>query len=339
MKVETMASLDLSRTAEEAKRAEDLGYDGLLTPETGHDPFLPLLIAGEHTTRLTLGTAVAIAFPRSPMATAQLAWDMQKFSGGRFLLGLGTQVKGHNVRRYGAAWPGPPGPRLREYILMLRAIWDCWQTGARPSFRGEYYQFTLMSPMFNPGPIEHPHIPVYISAVNTYNCRLAGELCDGLRLHAFNTPKYLHEVILPAVEAGARRSGRRPGDIDVAGLGFVVTGRNRADLTQAAEPVRRQIAFYASTRSYRPVLDIHGWGEVGERLFHMSMRGEWDAMGALVTDEMLEHFATIATYDDLVPALRKHYGDVVTRTSFAIPTRTPEEEAMLRSMIRELQAG
>jgi len=339
VKVETMASLDLSRTAEDAKRAEALGYDGLLTPETGHDPFLPLLIAGEHTSRVTLGTAVAICFPRSPMVTAQLAWDIQKFTNGRFLLGLGTQVKGHNVRRYGAAWPGPPGPRLREYIQMLRAIWDCWQNGTRPSFKGEYYQFTLMSPFFNPGPIENPHIPIYISAVNAYNCRLAGELCDGLRLHGFNTPKYLHEVILPAVEAGAKKAGRSLKDVDIAGLGFVITGRTASDLTRAADPVRRQIAFYASTRTYRPVLDIHGWGEVGEKLFHMSMRGEWDAMGDLITDDMLEEFCTIATYDELVPKLLKHYGGAVTRAAFAIPTPTPEDEERLKTMIRQLQAA
>src|SRR5438270_4746074 len=175
MKVETMASLDMTRTAADAERAERLGYDGVLTPETGHDPFLPLLLAGEHTSKLTLGTAVAIAFPRSPMVTAQLAWDLQKFTNGRFLLGLGTQVKGHNIRRYGTPWDSPPGPRLREYIQMIRAIWENWQNGTRPSFRGQHYEFTLMSPFFNPGPIEHPKIPIYISAVNTFNCRLAGE--------------------------------------------------------------------------------------------------------------------------------------------------------------------
>jgi probable F420-dependent oxidoreductase len=330
---------DVAHAAEDAKRAEAMGYDGVLTPETGHDPFLPLLIAGEHTQKVTLGTAVAICFPRSPMVTAQLAWDLQKFTGGRFLLGLGTQVKGHNVRRYGTPWPSPPGPRLREYIQMVRAIWDCWQNGTRPAFRGEHYEFTLMSPFFNPGPIEHPNIPIYISAVNPYNCRLAGEICDGLRLHGFNTPKYLHEVIVPAVDAGAKKAGRSIKDVDIAGLGFVITGRTQSDLTKAAGPVRRQISFYASTRTYRPVLDVHGWGEVGDRLFEMSNRGEWAAMSELITDDMLEEFCTIATYDHLIPALLKHYGGVTTRAAFGIPVQSPEDERTLQSMIGQLHAA
>jgi probable F420-dependent oxidoreductase len=339
MKIETMASIDLSRTAEDAKAAEALGYDGLLTPETGHDPFLPLLIAGEHTSKVTLGTAVAIAFPRSPMVTAQMAWDLQKFTNGRFLLGLGTQVKGHNVRRYGTPWDSPPGPRLREYIQMIRAIWDCWQNGTKPAYRGKHYEFTLMSPFFNPGPIEHPYIPIYISAVNPYNARLAGELCDGLRLHGFNTPKYLKEVLMPAVEEGAKKAGRSVKDIDIAGLGFLITGRTQSDLTKAAEPVRRQIAFYASTPSYAPVMDVHGWHDVFERLFEMSRRGEWAAMSELITDDMLEEFCTIATYDELVPKVLKHYGGITTRAAFSIPVRSPEDEATLKSMIAQLQAA
>ena len=339
MKVETMTSLDMTRTAADAERAERLGYDGVLTPETGHDPFLPLLLAGEHTSKLTLGTAVAIAFPRSPMVTAQLAWDLQKFTNGRFLLGLGTQVKGHNIRRYGTPWDSPPGPRLREYIQMVRAIWDNWQNGTRPSFRGQHYEFTLMSPFFNPGPIEHPEIPIYISAVNTFNCRLAGELCDGLRLHGFNTPKYLQEVIVPAVEAGAKKAGRSLDDVDIAGLGFIITGKDSNELTRNAEPVRRQISFYASTRSYHPVLDVHGWKETGDRLFDMSTKGEWDAMPKLITDGMLEQFCTIGTYDEIVPKLIKHYGGITSRAGFAIPTRSPEDEQRLSSMIKELQAA
>lgn len=338
MKIETgVSTTDLRQAAEDARRAEALGYDGVLTPETGHDPFFPLVVAAEHSTKLTLGTAVAIAFPRAPMVTAQMAWDLQKFSNGRFLLGLGTQVKGHNIRRYGGSWDTAPGPRLREYILMLRAIWDSWQNGTRPGFKGKSYEYTLMTPVFNPGPIEHPHIPIYISAVNPYNCRLAGELCDGLRLHGFNTPKYLHEVIMPAVEEGAKKAGRSVKDIDIAGLGFIITGKDGAELTTNAAPVRRQISFYASTPSYRPVMDIHGWGDVFERLFAMSKRGEWAAMSELITDDMLEQFCTIATYDDLVPKLLKHYGGVTTRAAFSIPAHTPEDEQRLRSMITQLQ--
>ncbi len=339
MKVETGVSLELDKSAADAKRAEELGYDGVVTPETGRDPFFPLVIAGEHTSKITLGTAVAICFPRSPMVTAQMAWDLQKFTHGRFLLGIGTQVKAHNVRRYGTPWDSPPMPRLREYIQMIRAIWDCWQHGTKPDFRGEHYQFTLMSPFFNPGPIEHPHIPIYISAVNVYNARLAGEMCDGLRLHGFNTPKYLHEVIMPAVEAGAKKAGRSVKDIDIAGLGFLITGKNSAELTQNAAPVRRQISFYASTPSYKPVLDVHGWGDVGDRLLGMSRRGEWAAMSELITDDMLEEFCTIGTYDELVPKVLKHYGGLTTRAAFGIPARTPDEIETLKSMIKQLQAA
>jgi probable F420-dependent oxidoreductase len=334
MKVETIISTDLAQAPEDAKRAEALGYDGVLTPETGHDPFFPLVVAGEHTSNITLGTAVAICFPRSPMVTAQMAWDLQKFTKGRFLLGLGTQVRGHNIRRYGTPWDSGSGPRLREYILMMRAIWDSWQNGTRPAYKGEHYEYTLMTPFFNPGPIEHPHVPVYISAVNTYNCRLAGEICDGLRLHGFNTPKYLHEVIMPAVEEGTRRAGRSLKDVDIAGLGFIVTGKNAEELTKNAGPVRRQISFYASTPSYRPVMEIHGWGDVGKRLIEMSKRGEWAAMSELITDDMLEEFCTIATYDELVPKLLKHYGGVTTRAALPIPTR---DEAMLKKMVAQLQ--
>ena len=204
MKVDTVLPVDLALVADAAKRIEALGYDGALTPETGHDPFLAHAIAAEHTERIQLGTAVAIAFPRSPMATAQIAWDLQKYSNGRFHIGLGTQVKGHIVRRYGMDWH-PPGPRMRDYILMMRAIWDSWQNGTRPSFEGQYYRYTLTSPFFNAAPIDHPKIPVHISAINPYNCRLVGELCDGIKLHPFNTPKYLREVILPNIEAGAKK--------------------------------------------------------------------------------------------------------------------------------------
>lgn len=336
MKVETIVSTDLTRAAADAQRAEALGFDGILTPETGHDPFLPLVVAGEHTSNVTLGTAVAICFPRSPMVTAQTAWDLQKYTNGRFLLGLGTQVKGHNVRRYGTPWPSGPGPRLREYILMMRAIWDSWQNGTKPAFKGEHYEYSLMTPFFNPGPIDHPHIPVYISAVNVYNCRLAGEICDGLRLHGFNTPKYLHEVILPAVEDGAKRAGRTLKDVDIAGLGFIITGKNAQELTRNAGPVRRQISFYASTPAYQPVMEIHGWGDVGAQLIGMSKRGEWAAMSELITDDMLDEFCTIATYDELVPKLLKHYGGATTRAALAIPT---DDDALLTSMINQLHAA
>src|SRR3972149_5196762 len=236
-----------------------MGYEGAFPPEAGHDPFLPLLIAAEHTDKLELSTAVAIAFPRSPMSTAQIAWDIQKFSKGRFTVGLGTQVKGHIVRRYGMDW-APPGPRLREYVLMMRAVWDSWQDGAKPSFEGKYYRYTLTSPFFNPGPIDFPMPKVHISAINPYNCRLVGELCDGIKLPGFNTPKNLKEVLLATLEKGAKTAGRDPKEVEICGLGFIISGKTEEDVEKAKAPVRQQIAFYGSKRTHRPLLGHQGRG-------------------------------------------------------------------------------
>lgn len=338
MKVETILPVDLSQVAAAARRIEGLGYDGALTPETGHDPFLPHAIAAEHTEHIELGTAVAIAFPRSPMATAQIAWDLQKLSRGRFHLGLGTQVKGHIERRYGVPW-APPGPRLREYVLMLRAIWDSWQNGTRPSFEGEHYRYTLMTPFFNPGPIEHPHIPIHISAINPYNCRLVGELCDGIKLHPFNTNKYLREVILPNIEKGAAKAGRDPKAIEICASTFIITGKNEEEVEKAKAPIRQQLSFYASTRSYKPVLDIHGWGDANQELFALSIEGKWQEMASRITDEMLEEFAVIGTHDEIVAKIKARCAGLVNRIAFTIPVRSPEEEERLKSMIKELQAA
>ncbi len=286
--------------AASARKIEELGYDGATMPEAGYDPFLPLMIAAEHTKRITLGTNVAIAFPRSPLVVAQMAWDLQRFSGGRFQLGLGTQVKGHNERRYAAPWTAAPGPRLREYILCLRTMFDTFQNGTRPNFTGQHYQFTLMSPFFNPGPIEHPHVPIYIAAVNTYMARLAGELCDGLRVHPIATFKYTREVLMPVIEKGARKAGRQLSSLDLVGAPFMAIGADAKEIAAAKNALRQRISFYASTRSYHSVLQFHGWGDVGMQLHQLSLQGKWQEMAGLITDEMLEEFAIIANYDELV---------------------------------------
>ena len=308
MKVETALvapTIDAHRRA--AKRIEDAGYDSVITPEAGHDPFLPLMIIAEHTKKLHFGTGVAIAFPRSPMVTAQIAWDLQRYSGGRFMLGLGTQVKGHNERRYSTAWPSPPGPRLREYILCLKAIFKTFQSGARPDYQGKHYQFTLISPFFSPGANENAHVPIYISAVNRYNCRLVGELCDGIRMHGFNTMKYTNEVIIPAIKEGAEKAGRKFEDIDIVGGAFVITGKNEEEIEKAKAPVRQQLSFYASTRVYHPVLEAHGWQETGQQLFRLSMEGKWGEMASGITDEMLDEMAIIGTYDQMAEKLKARY--------------------------------
>jgi probable F420-dependent oxidoreductase len=295
-----------------AREAEALGFDGLWTAETKHDPFLPLALAAEHTRRMSLGTAIAVAFPRSPTLVAHTAWDLQAASGGRFILGLGTQVKGHNERRFSVPWTAP-GPRLREYILAIRAIWDCWQTGAPMSFRGEHYAITLMTPFFAPGPIAHPRIPIYIAAVNGYNLRLAGELADGVHLHPFHSPRYLREFALPEIETGLKRTGRRREDITLATSVFMITGRTGGEMARARERIREQIAFYASTRTYEPVLAAHGWADLTPRFHRKSVEGDWAGMAALVTDEMLAAFAVEAPLDELAGALRARYTGLLDR--------------------------
>jgi probable F420-dependent oxidoreductase len=338
MQVETtIIAPNIAAYGEQARRLEEIGYDSVVTPEAGHDPFLPLMVVAEHTQKLKFGTAVAIAFPRSPMVTAQLAWDLQRFSGGRFILGLGTQVKGHNERRYSTAWPSPPGPRLKDYILTLRAIFKTFQTNERPAHQGPHYQFTLISPFFNPGANQDGHVPIYISAVNRYNCKLVGEVCDGIRMHGFNTPKYTKEVIIPAIEEGAKKAGRKLSDIDIVGGAFVITGKNEEEVERAKAPVRQQLSFYASTRAYHPVLEVHGWQETGEKLFRYSMEGKWAEMAQGIDDDMLQQFAIIGTYDELVPKIKERYSGVVTTLDFGFGVRTPEDHERLAFIVQELK--
>jgi probable F420-dependent oxidoreductase len=318
--------------AEAARRIEEWGFDGLTTPETGHDPFMPCAIAAEHTSHVTLGTNVAIAFPRSPMTVAQIAWDLQRWSGGRFKLGLGTQVKGHNERRYSAPWTGPAGPRMREYVQCLRAIFATFQSGSVIPFRGEYYKFDLISPFFNPGPNETGHVPIYISALNPYMARLAGEMCDGLRLHPLSTVSYVRDVLLPAVEEGARKAGRNLADIEIVSMPFTVAGRTAAEVDAARAQVRMHIAFYASTRTYHAVLRHHGWEEAGLNLHKLSMEGRWPEMGRAITDEMLEQFAVAGTYADLMPAVKNRWKGVCGTVFIPIPQGT--EDAEMTDLVR-----
>lgn len=338
MRVETaIVAPTIPALAEAARRIEEAGYDSVISPEAGHDPFLPLMVIAEHTHRLKFGTGVAIAFPRSPFVTAQMAWDLQRFSGGRFILGLGTQVKGHNERRYSTPWPSPPGPRLKDYILCLKAIFKTFQTNSRPDYQGKHYQFTLISPFFSPGANENGHVPIYISAVNRYNCRLVGELCDGIRMHGFNTLRYTNQVIIPAIKEGAARAGRSFSDIDIVGGSFVITGKDEEEVEKAKAPVRQQLSFYASTRVYHPVLEVHGWQEVGQQLFRLSMEGKWPEMAAMMTDEMLDEFAVIGTYDQLVPKLKQRYAGLVTTLDFGFGVRTPEQHEALAHIVQELK--
>jgi len=301
-----------SEAAGQAQKAEAMGFDGAWTSETQHDAFLPLALAAEHTTRLQLGTSIAVAFGRSPLVTAHLSWDLAALAQGRFLLGLGTQVKGHIERRYGLAW-GSPGPRLRDYILALRAIWDCWQHGSPLNYRGTYYSHTLMTPFFNPGPIAHPPIPIHIAGVQPYMCRLAGELCDGFQIHPFHSVKYLRDVVLPGIEEGLKSAGRKRADLSLASSVLIVTGVDAAQMDASRQNVKTQIGFYASTPNYRVILECHGWGQVAKELTRKSIQGDWKGMAALITDEMLEAFAIVGPPEELPEKLRRRYTGLLDR--------------------------
>lgn len=299
---------------EASRRAEDLGYDGFLSAETQFDPFLPLSFAAHETDRIELGTSIAVAFPRSPMVTAMTSWDLARQSGGRFILGLGTQIRAHITRRFSTEWD-KPGPRLKDYILSLRAIWDAWQNSTPLRYRGDFYEFTLMTPFFDPGPIPEPDIPVYIAGVGPWLSRMAGEVCDGFFVHPFHTARYLDSVVLPNMREGADAAGRDLDDVVRATSVFVMTGESQAEIEQAMEPVRHQISFYASTPSYAPVLEASGW-DFGDQLNAMSKRGEWAEMAAIVPDEAVLEVGVAAPVDRLADAIKDKYDGLVQRVGF-----------------------
>lgn len=295
-------------------RARDIGFDGIFTSDTAHNPFLRLAAAAPFARGLDTGTAVAVAFARSPMVVAQTAWDLSALTQGRFLLGLGTQIRAHIERRFSMPW-GAPVRRMAEYISALRAIWDVWQKGGRLRFRGEFYSFTLMTPFFNPGPIDHPDVPVYVAGVGPRMSRLAGQMCDGYHVHPFHTIRYLREVTLPAMQNGAHECGRTLDQIDMASSVFVVTGRDRREMDAMRAGVRQQIAFYASTPAYRHVLDLHGW-DFGPKLTALSKRGHWQMMADMIGDEVVSEVAVEAPIDKLGEAVRSRYEGVLDRIGF-----------------------
>ncbi len=321
---------DLKDVKDLAQAAEAIGFDALWTSETQHDPFLPLTHVAALTTRLRFGTAVAIAFARSPLIVAHTAWDLAKQSDGRFMLGLGTQVQAHIERRFGMTWT-PPVPRLREYVQAIRTVWTAWQTGGRLNFRGGEYKLTLMTPFFSPGPIDHPDIPIFIAGVGTPLCKLAGEVADGFHVHAYHTRQYLSEVVLPAIAEGAQRADRKREAIKIATMAFVALNEDEI------EAQRQQIAFYASTPSYRPVLNLHGWGKMGEELSSLAARGRWDEMPGLITDEILETFVLIGSWDDIAGKLYTKYDGLLDRVGLYRPFVPRMEDEQWRQLIKEMQ--
>jgi probable F420-dependent oxidoreductase len=321
---------DLSQMPALARFADQLGFDGIWTFETSHEPYLPLVLAAEHSGRLSLGTSIAVAFPRSPTITAQIAWDLARYSKGRFILGLGTQVKGHNERRFGVKWERPVA-KMRDYILALRAVWDSWQHQSRLNYQGEFYKLTLMTPFFSPAPHEYARIPIFVAGVNRGMCELAGELCDGFHVHPLHTPRYLSEVLLPNIQTGLAKAKRPRSAIELSSSIFVIPTDDPIQAIKYEAEVRQQIAFYASTPAYRPVFDLEGWGDTADQLKALAARGKWPEMPALITDELLDRFALRATWTELPIKLKGKYAGLLDRVSYYFPLVPGENEAGWRA--------
>jgi probable F420-dependent oxidoreductase len=333
-----MLTHDVRTMPDYARKAEALGFDCLWSSETQHDPYLPLAVAATVTSTVKLGTAIAVVFPRSPMVTAHIAWDLQHASGGRFILGLGTQVKGHNERRFSVKFESP-GPKMREAVQAMRAIWDTWQNGTKLAFRGDFYRFDLMTPFFDPGPIAHPRIPVYIAGVNRLMCRIAGEVCDGLHVHPFNSATYLREYVHPAVEEGLRASGRVRADFTYVTSTFAVIADTEEERGEQARAIKQQIAFYASTRTYEPVLAAHGWQDLVPHLHRKSVAGDWQGMADLITDEMLETYAVTGTWETIGSRIRERYAGLLDRTSLYQPWQPGLGDPRLPKLVKEFNAA
>jgi probable F420-dependent oxidoreductase len=321
MKIDGGIGTELKGAAAQAQKAEAGGYDAVWAAETSHDPFMPLLLAAEHTERIGLGTAIAVAFARNPMTVASLAWDLNGYADGRFLLGLGSQIKPHIEKRFSMPW-SHPASRMQEFISAMRAIWDCWQNGTKLDFRGDFYTHTIMTPFFNPGSNDTGPPKVFLAAVGEGMTRVAGEVADGMLVHGFTTERYLREVSMPTIEAGLKISGRTRKDFQVSYPAFVVTGDTEEEMAAASEGTRKQIAFYASTPSYRPVLDLHGWGQLQTELNVLSKQGEWDEMGRRIEDDVLETFAVSGTPEEIPGRLHRRFGDLVDRVSLYMPYRS-----------------
>ncbi len=307
-----------------ARRLEEVGYDGGLSAEMSHDPFLPLVIAAEHTETLELGTGIAVAFARNPMTLANLGYDLQVFSKGRFRLGLGSQIKPHIEKRFSMPW-SHPAARMRELILAMRAIWTCWNEGTSLDFRGEFYQHTLMTPFFVPGPNPYGDPRIQLAAVGERMTEVAGEVADGVILHAFTTRRYVEEVTLPALERGFARAGRTREGFEISGPLFIVAGTDEEEFVKARAGTKQQIAFYGSTPAYRGVLELHGWGDLQTELNRLSKQGEWVAMGELITDDILDEFAVVAEPEAVPKAMLARYGGIVDRLSFYAPYESDPE--------------
>lgn len=322
----TLLSFDLESVSTLAQTAETFGFDGFWVAETKGDPFLGLTLAAEHTRHITLGTAVAVAFPRSPTTLAYIAWDLARYSHGRFILGLGTQVKAHNVLRFGVKWEKPV-KKLSETIQAMRACWDCWQNDRPLDFVGEFFKLQLMTPFFNPGPHDYPQVPIYISAVNEQMLRLAGSQADGVHIHPVHTTKYLTEFAMPHLAEGWQRHGRSRDQFTLSAGVFVIPTDGTRPAAEYEAFVRQQLAFYMSTPAYKVVLELHGWDALSRQLSQLARDGEWAKMPALITDEVLETCALTGTWAELPAKVQAKYGRSLDRISYYLPYVPGEDDA------------
>jgi probable F420-dependent oxidoreductase len=324
MKIDGGIGFDPKGVAEQAARAEASGYDGVWSAETSHDPFLPIAIGAAATEKLEFGTGITVAFARNPMTLAVVANDLQLLTKGRFMLGMGSQIKPDITKRFSMPW-SHPAPRMREMIQAIRAIWKSWETGDKLDFRGEFYTHTLMTPFFNPGQNPYGNPKILLAGVGEHMTEVAGEVGDGFLVHGFTTERYLREVSLPALERGAAKAGKTRGELTVSYPGFVVTGSDDQSTEAAADAVRQQIAFYGSTPAYRPVLELHGWGDLQSELNTLSKRGEWVKMGELIDDDVLNAFAIVCPLDQVATEVRNRFEGMVDRFSFYAPYKVDPE--------------
>jgi len=311
MKLSTNLVVDsLQDVAEPARKIEALGFESLYISERKHEPFMQLAVAATVTSRIKLGPQIALVFPRNPMVLAYTAWDLQGSTNGRFILGLGTQVKAHNERRFSVRWESP-GPKLREYVLAIRAIWGCWQNGTPLNFQGKFFKYSLMTPMFNPGPLHVPPPPIFIGAVSPYNCRMAGELCDGFHAHGFHSARSLRENVVKHIEAGLARSGRKRSDFTICAPVMAIMGDTPKEIDTMRERIRQMVGFYGATSTYKRTFEAHGWEDTFIRLRDKSRTGQWDRMADEITDEMLDEFAVTGKCDEIPSLLKAKYGGML----------------------------
>jgi len=324
-----LTTTDLHEVPEAARALEAAGFDGVLSFEGAHDGFFPLLLAAEHTERVQLTTAVVIAFARNPMTLAQSAYDLQLASRGRFNLGLGTQIKPHIEKRFSMQW-SKPADRMRELVLAIRAIWACWHEGTKLDFRGEFYTHTLMTPFFDPGPSPYGVPRVFLGGVGPRMTEVAGEVADGFMIHPFSTQQFMHEVTVPALERGLKTSGRDRSQLEIAFPAMVIVAESDKELGRGRDAIRQRLAFYGSTPAYKIVLDAHGWGDLQPELNRLSKTGDWATMASLITDDIVDTFATSGTPEQIGPRIQARYGDIVQRVSLDTSARqSPERVARM----------